>query len=138
MADGPRTRREQALFWVVWLLGPALGFVAGFFANPWFGRIWTPDAEPWIHAWCGPVFFGGSVASALGTVALCALRGGPRRQPECWLLLAFWVCTTVLVVASPWSGEGPGRALSAIRLACATIAVIVAIAALAKQPSPPC
>lgn len=105
VATGPRSRREQSLFWITWALGPGIALVAQCFRNPSFGRIWTPDARPDTVDALEAIVPAGFALSALTTLALCILRGGLRRQPECWVLLLFWLLYATAFVTCAATGR---------------------------------
>jgi hypothetical protein len=97
MASGARrSGTGLGLFFTAWVLGPGALYGAGFLANPWHGRIWTPDASPYTIEGLEHVVSVASFVSLALTLVLCVRRGGPSRLPECWLLLLSWVAVAML------------------------------------------
>ena len=77
----------RVLFWVAWSLGP--GFVL-FLAlqPPVFGSDRGHPRDLGCRHFVLPTLLGTSV---LATIVLGFVRSGPRRRPEYWSLLTFWL-----------------------------------------------
>jgi hypothetical protein len=131
-----RLRRQRLLFWAAWILGPGVLFVSRFYENDWFGRIWAPDARPYTIDAFEILVPDGCAVSVLISAVLCAVFGGPRRQPESWLLMVAWLSLGTLVLLS-WRSDLQGfdGLLAALGFLSSCVAPVVALARRGPQQS---